>query len=179
MKRILLLVALMSFVASSAALAEPFYLGASVGKTGLKVDEFNSTFDGNDTAYKVFAGYRFIKFFGLEGGYVDFGSPSDSRDGIDLEFDATAWDLFAVGVIPVAEHFELFGKAGFFRWDTNVRLSGAMVARESDSGNDAAYGIGLAIKPSKLIAIRLEYERFKVANTDDLNLTSVGVDFRF
>ena len=163
---------------STMTLAGPFYVGASAGKTNLQDDDLGGSFNSSATTYKVFAGFRFMKFFGIEGGYVDFGSTDDSDAGVDLSVDATAWDAFAVGVIPMGL-FEVFAKAGYVRWSSDVKFSGATSGSSSDSGSDRAYGVGIALKLVKILAIRAEYERFDVKDTDKADLASVGVAFRF
>ncbi|HYV85363.1 MAG TPA: outer membrane beta-barrel protein [Patescibacteria group bacterium] len=164
---------------STAAMAGPFYIGASAAKTNLKVDELGDSFDSSDTTYKAFAGFRFFKFFGLEGGYVDFGNQNDTTSGIDLSVDATAWDLFAVGVLPLGKHFELFGKFGYFRWDRNAEASGAVTDSDSSSGNNPVYGAGMAFVFGKHFAVRLEYEKYQMSDVDDLNQESAGLELRF
>lgn len=164
---------------STTALAGPFYVGASAGKTNLQVDDLGGSFDSSATTYKVFAGFRFLKFFGIEGGYVDFGSTDDSDAGVDLSVDATAWDAFAVGILPLGKHFELFAKAGLFRWDRNAEASGAVSDSSSDTGTNPVFGAGAAFKIMKHLAVRLEYEKFKMNDIDSLTQTTAGVDFRF
>ncbi|HSQ22688.1 MAG TPA: hypothetical protein VLQ52_07835, partial [Coriobacteriia bacterium] len=49
-----------------------FYLGGSVGQTQLEIDELgedidSADFSGDDMAYKVFAGLRFLTFLAVEG----------------------------------------------------------------------------------------------------------------
>jgi OOP family OmpA-OmpF porin len=177
MKRRLFLFVSSLCLATSAALAGPFYVGASVGRTGLELDRSGATFDSNATATKLYAGYRLAKLFGIEGGLVDFGSPDDTSSGIRLDVDAQAWDVFAVGVLPLGPQFELFAKAGLVRWDGDFELSGSVTESSSDTGYDPVYGA--ALKFGDHFAVRVEYERFDVSDVDRLNLTSIGVDLRF
>ena len=143
------------------------YIGASAGQGNQEV----GTFDEADTAFKVFGGYRFIKFFGVEADYRDFGAPETQG----VEVDSTAFDLWAVGVIPIA-NFELFGKAGVTSWESEI------TGQPDQDGSDLAYGVGAAWKISK-IAVRLEFEMFDVDGDSgvdtDVNMATVGVDWRF
>jgi OmpA-OmpF porin, OOP family len=165
---------------STATMAGPFYIGASAAKTNLNVDELGDSFDSSDTTYKAFAGFRFFKFFGLEGGYVDFGNQNDtSSSGIDLSVDATAWDLFAVGVLPIGKHFELFGKFGYFRWDRNAEASGAVTDSDSSTGNNPVWGAGMAFVFGKHFGVRLEYEKYQMSDVDNLHQESAGLELRF
>jgi hypothetical protein len=53
-----------------------------------------------------------------------------------------------------------------------------VVETDSESGTDAAYGIGVALRLGK-VAIRAEGEQFKIADADDVYLFSNGVTFTF
>ena len=170
--------ALAFLLASSAALAGESYIGASVGQSTVQATESGFDFDDGDNSFKVFGGCRFFKFFGVEASYVDLGSPSDTIAGTDVEVDITAWDAYAVGVIPLGL-VELFAKAGYVRWDSEATLSGATSGSDKNSGTDRAYGVGIAFKLVKILAIRAEYERFDIEDSDKADLASVGVAFRF
>lgn len=176
--RFMILVGIL-LLGTTATLAGPFYIGASAAKTDLKVDNLGDSFDLSDTTYKAFVGYRFIKYFGLEGGYVDFGNSNDVDSGIDLSVDATAWDLFAVGILPIGKHFELFGKYGYFQWDRHAEASGVVISSEDESGNNPVYGGGLAFVFGKHFGVRLEYEKYKMSDVENLTQESAGFEFRF
>jgi hypothetical protein len=178
LRRILMVVALVS-LGSTAALAGPFYVGASAMKTNLNIDDAGASFDASDTTYKAFVGFRFLKFLGLEASYIDFGTLDDSTSGIDLSVDATGYDLFLVGVLPIGKHFELFAKAGYFSWDRNADASGVVSGSDSESGSDPVYGAGLAFILGKHIGIRVEYEKYDMTDVDTLDQESAGIDFRF
>jgi hypothetical protein len=178
MRRLLLVVALLS-LGCTAALAGPFYVGASAIKTNLQQDDLGGSFDASDTTYKAFVGFHFLKFLGLEANYVDFGSLEDTSAGIDLSVDATAYDLFLVGVLPLGSHFELFAKAGYFKWDRNADASGAVTGTDTDSGSDPVYGAGMSIIFGKHIGLRLEYEKYDMSDVDKLEQESAGIEIRF
>ena len=134
-----------------------------------------SNFDGSGSAFKFFGGYRFFRFFGVEADYRDFGDSDDTILGEKVEVGTTSLDVFAVGTIPLGA-FEVFGKAGFTRWDAEFSVPGEFSMRKA--AYEMAYGIGAAYKISK-IAVRLEYEQFEVENTEVVSMASVGVGFRF
>ena len=116
-----------------------------------------------------------MKFFGVEADYRDFGSPSQSFFGTDVTVDTKAFDVFAVGMLPIG-NFELFGKAGYSAWDAEISAAGFEPA--SEDGNDLAYGIGAAYGFGKF-AVRLEYELFDIDSNADVSMATVGMDFRF
>lgn len=162
-------------LASTGAFAKA-YVGASAGASNTQFDaDPTTTFDGSGTAFKIQGGYRFMKFFGVEADYRDFGTQDDTIFGETVELDTTSLDLFAVGVIPVGGAFEVFGKAGWSSWDADVT---APSGSGSDDGTDLAYGLGAAYAFGKF-ALRLEYEQFDIDDVDDVSSASVGFDFRF
>jgi outer membrane protein with beta-barrel domain len=177
MKRLIGVIVVVLAMATSASLAGPLYFGASVGETKIKAEESGFNFDGSATSYKIYAGYRFFKFFGVEASYLDFGSPDDSSGGTDVSVSATGWDAFAVGVLPFGKHFEIFGKYGLVFWNSDTDVSGS--GTNSDSGNDTVYGAGLAFIFGKHLGVRGEYERYNIQNTDSVDIVSIGADFRF
>jgi hypothetical protein len=153
------------------------YVGAAAGQSTTEIDPgVGESFSGSDTSFKVHGGYRVIKFFGVEADYRDFGSQTDNVLGENIAVDTKSFDLFAVGVIPIGKSFEVFGKAGFSMWDSEISVTG--LGSGSDDGNDLAYGLGAAYTFSKF-ALRLEYEQFDIAEIDNVSMASFGFDFRF
>jgi len=178
LRRILLAVGLL-WLGTTVALAGPFYVGASAAKTNLEEDDLNGSFDASDTTFKAFAGFRFLKFLGVEGGYVDFGSLEDTNAGTSTTVEGNAYDLFAVGVLPIGKHFELFGKFGVFQWDRDSDSDGLLSGSDSDSGTDPVWGAGLAVIFGSHIGLRLEFERYEMSDVDSLDQTSAGLELRF
>lgn len=154
------------------------YVGAAAGQGTTEISDptGGSAFDSSGTSYKLHGGYRVMKFFGVEADYRSFGAPTEMIGGTEYEVDTTAFDLFAVGVIPVASAFELFGKAGYSAWDADFNIAG--VTAGNDDGGDLAYGLGAAYKMGRF-ALRVEWEQFEIENTDNMTMATLGFDFRF
>ena len=148
-----------------------FIFGAGTGTNTVNLDE---DFDESDLGWKAFAGFRFVRFFGIEAQYVDFGNPETDDIAVELNHAAA----FAVGVIPIGEHFEIFGKGGYGQWRIEVDNNATSDFFEDDDW-DIAYGGGLAFVIGKHVGIRLEYERFEIEDADTIEMASAGVDFRF
>lgn len=189
MKKFVFLIAALGFAVAMPAEAKQngFYLGASVGASTIAVSDFDDDlgdidFSDSGTGYKIFAGYRFIHFFAVEGSYVDFGSRTDTLDSdigeIDAEIGVTGWDLFAVGVLPIGP-VDLFAKVGGIRWGADIKAYLDDVSDgESDSGTDLAYGVGIGFRLWRL-ALRGEFEMFDVEDSDDVYMVSIGAAFVF
>ncbi len=153
-----------------------WYVGGGVGGSddkGLRED---------DTGFKVFGGYRPNKYLALEGAIVFLGEfgPANafSKDGLSLEF---------VGILPIGQRFELFGKLGLFFWEITADVlctpfgSGFVCAEDADvdDGTDATYGVGFQTHFTGRWGGRLEWQRFTDVGTDDVDLLSVNVIYGF
>ena len=170
---------------NAAAVQDGFFIGGSIGQSTVESDVQNpslpesGSFDESDFAWKLYGGYNWVLAktfgFGIEGGYVNFGSPSDTVLSIlPVKIEPTALDLFATlgfDIGPVG----IFGKVGYAWWDVDVDFAGE---RFSDDGSDPAYGIGARFNLWSL-EIRGEYEFFDVSDVDDVALWTVGVVWRF
>ena len=158
---------------TSAAMAkdEGFYIGASAGAVTIKdkvSDISDITFDESDFAFKIFGGYQFNGLFALEGGYVDFGSPS----GDGIEVDAYGIDAFGVVGIPIGP-IRGFAKGGGIYWDGDASAFGFTA---NDDGFDLAAGVGLELELFGL-GVRGEVEYFDFA--DEVWMYTVGATFTF
>ncbi len=189
MRRIALITIALALVASTAAVAGPakrgVYIGGSIGQSNVESDVQNpslpdvGSFDESDFAWKLYGGYNWVLAktfgFGIEGGYVNFGSPSDTVLAVlPVKIEPTALDLFATlgfDIGPVG----IFGKVGYAWWDVDVSVDNATF---SDDGSDPVYGVGARFNLWSL-EIRGEYEFFDVDDVDDLALWTIGVVWRF
>jgi OOP family OmpA-OmpF porin len=190
-KNLMCWVALATMAAIPAsAIENGFYIGGSVGGSTLEVrdidDELGDVrFNDGDTGYKLFAGFRFLNFLAVEGGYVNLGKPNDvvgesDGDWIDVQIGLTGWDAFAVGLLPVGP-VDLFAKVGVVAWDAEIsaRLVQTSIAEsDSDSGTDAAWGLGVGLRLGR-VTLRAEGEQFDIGEADDVYLFTVGATFTF
>ena len=189
MKKCILLIAVLGLAVAVPAEAKKngFYLGAGVGVSTINASDIDDDlgdigFSDSETGYKIFAGYRFLQFFAVEGSYVDFGSMSDAFDSeigeVGFDIAVTGWDLFAVGILPIGP-VDLFAKVGGIRWDADIRAYlGDLSDRDSGSGTDVAYGIGVGFRLWRL-ALRGEFEMFDIEDSDDVYMISIGAAFVF
>jgi OOP family OmpA-OmpF porin len=119
-----------------------FYLGASVGENTIEEDNVfaGENFDDSDTGFKGFGGYQFHKNFAVEANYTIFGDTEDTIAGIDTEVEFNTFGISMVGIAPITERIDLFGKLGFAYWDAEVKAFGLS---DDEDGTDLAYGLGL------------------------------------
>jgi len=178
--KFLLAIAVVALASSAQAADKGFYLGASIGQANIEddVDDLEDLddidFDADDTGLKAFAGYRFNDWIGIEGSYVDFGSPSDIFDDDDVQADARVIDAYIVGFLPITT-FDLFAKAGVANWDTSFDIDD-LDLHADDDGTDLAWGVGGQFRLGSA-AFRLEYEDFDFG--DKADMISVGFSWTF
>jgi OOP family OmpA-OmpF porin len=189
MSRKLLLLALLAGCATGAQAAEPgLYLGAGIGQAGIEVDgndpetgEVN--FDGDDVGYKLFAGFRFVDWFGVEAAWNDFGKADDSTDvggvPIETEFETDGFDVNLVGMVPLGERFDIFAKAGYFVWDAEGRSTAFPGGRVKTDGEDLTYGVGVQGFLLDNFGLRAEYQIYDVDGIDDAWFLNASAILRF
>ncbi|MGO1001558.1 porin family protein [Lysobacter sp. CA196] len=120
---------------------------------GQKRDEHKS-----NTSYVLGGGYRFNRHFALEGSYHDLLGDV-SRRGIG-SFDARSLQISALGILPIGERFELFGKASLGRSRNQFapvdRISGA--GKISEDVNILALGVGANYHFNDRFSLRLDVD---------------------
>jgi hypothetical protein len=145
-------------VVSLPALAQPeFYLGAGYGRYDIDEDRF----DEEDTVWKAYAGFSFNQALGVELSWVDFNEAREAGTSLDTD----GWGAAAVLSLPLSENFALYGKAGQFFWETDASGLGPGVRIDRD-GDDPFFGAGAKFRLNDLLDLRLEWERYDVAEAD-------------
>lgn len=171
MRKAILLAALLGTAGAASAADNGFYIGGSYGQAKVEVDDSFAELDGDDTGYKFIVGFRPLDWLAVEANYVDFGKV----EGDDEETaESKGISVFGVALLPLGP-IDLFAKGGLVKWDIEVG-SGDDISKED--GNNLAYGAGVQFRLLSL-SIRAEYEKFDVAEYEDLNMMSVGFTYTF
>lgn len=206
MNRHVLFLALSAALGVSTAQAADtgFYVGGSLGQS--KVNDFDgadldaelatqgiissSTTDDTDTGWKVFAGYRIMKYLAVEGAYTNFGEAtahsvvtSPSSGTVDTTLEAEAWTVSALGILPLGDNFSLFARLGVNFWNADISAVGTgggvtAVASGGDDGTDMVYGVGAVYSFTKNLSVRGEWERYAFDDAD-VDLWSAGISWSF
>lgn len=96
--------------------APAWYIGGGAGVSWYDLDTADRNqvpsiatqgFDSSGFGWKIFGGYRFNPYFGLEGSYVDMGKSSGG-----LKYAVHSYNIAGVGRIPFGTGFFLQGKVG-------------------------------------------------------------------
>ncbi len=136
-----------------------FYAGVGVGQSEL---DLGGGLDlGDDTAFKVFGGWRFSPTFALELAYLDLGAPNETFAGIDVEAEVTGFAPYLVTSTQFGM-VELFARLGFLFYDIELTSS---LGSGDDSDEDLVYGLGAGVVLGQAV-FRLEYEQADVSEGD-------------
>jgi hypothetical protein len=169
----------------SSQAAADWYIGVAVGEVTIETEDtiefVDFDFDESDTAFKLFGGYMFNEYLGVEVAYVDMGSPSGSfgfDGGESLEAEVSGFTAYGVANLPLGP-IDLFAKVGALAWDADLTVSyfGNELSA-SDDGIDLAYGVGARYRFGN-VGVRAEYEIFDIDGVDDVFMWSVGAEYRF
>ena len=168
-----------------------FYLGAAVGNASYReacadfnrlagqADAFGCT-SSEDTAQKVFGGWRFHRHLAAEAFYVDYGEAKSSGAAGGAASAATskvkAAGLAALGILPLGDSLSVYGRLGLASVDIRTQLEGGAAASDDRDETELVAGIGALFSFSRSWGLRLEYERL---NDTKIDLISLGVQYLF
>jgi OOP family OmpA-OmpF porin len=197
MKKYIFATVATAVLAASPAIAADdagWYVGAGVGNFDANSDMIYNGKDwqGSDFGYKFFGGYQFMKWLAVEAEYVDGGEPSDNfrnpsfpDDRLRASVGVTGFVGSAVGIWPIGESFNLFGKLGFIYWDADgsgkIRDEDGTIVKTSvgEDGTDFAWGVGGTWNFSETFGVRAEYQGFELSNFDSVDFASASIVWRF
>lgn len=172
MKKTISLALLTALAAASATSAvaqtvpTPTYVGVNVGTSKQKFDLGIFARSEEDTAAKLYAGYRFTQNFGVEGGYVHHGEGDFPLSGTILTTKPRSIYLAGTASFPVAENFAVFGKLG--ATNNKVKFSNSSARGSSQNHTSLLAGVGAAYAFSPTLSGVIEYEHFGKLIDDDI-----------
>ena len=117
--------------------AANFYVGASAGLLAGDAADACDAHDLNCVSWKTFVGYRPTDQFALEGAYHHLFSGRSKLDS--SKFESTGLSASALGIYPLKDNIDLFGKLGFIAWE--ARRSSTTTKISAD-GTDMMLGGG-------------------------------------
>jgi len=186
-----------------------WYIGVTLGASNANISQevvpvtgaTSTVFltDSRDPGFKVFAGYRFNRYFAVEGGYAWLGEfqattqvTAPTTGALNADIRVIGLYIDAVGMLPVGDRFAAFAKVGWLGSETRTFRStsgtvtlapGTNMNASTDQAN-LSYGLGVQYDLEKNVTLRFVWERYiKVGdvNTGEFNidLYSGGLLFRF
>jgi OOP family OmpA-OmpF porin len=198
--RILAIAATVGLMAAAPSVwaQQGFYIGAGGGFTLVEVADVPVTGatvtsrskDEKDAAFKIFGGYQFNRYVGVEAGYVDLGKYSTTVNttagSMTIDVSLDGWFVEAVGLLPLANNFSLFGKLGTV-WGTakaSARTTGAIRVTGMGTDDDLSgkIGLGMQYEFANKLGIRAEYEFYGEvggSNGGDVNYFGASLYYKF
>ena len=144
-----------------------FYVGGSLGTAALD-DRFDGfAVDTDSTAFRLVAGWRFNRYFSLEGGYHNFGEfeqrfvADDTSIRIGLKADG--FTLGMTGTLPLGDKFGLYGRTGYFFWDGDAEINNVSQARPEDA--NLYLGAGAQYSFSERWTLIGDYSSYRLEDT--------------
>lgn len=155
-----------------------WYIGGSIGQMEADGDcPSGFSCDLKDTAYKLFGGYRINRNFAAEAFWGEWGEISVSTGGASATGEIRTIGVAGLGILPLGQQFELFGKLGFGSTKQKVSASApGITIADKDTGSELLYGLGAAYNFSRNFGIRAEWESL---DDSEVDILSIGVQYRF
>jgi hypothetical protein len=177
---------LTAVVSARPAAAQGAYFGGAYSWSTVDVRHVDaSLFDNRASAYKLFAGLEYGNFFGVEGAWLNFGTfDANKLEGFDEspgKAKLDGWGVAITGRLPLARWLTVYGKAGYFSWDSKITGTGDLLHQVGDrakSGEDPFYGAGVRLSSGKLSLIA-EWEHYPRGNEIDSDLVTLGLRLYF
>lgn len=175
--------------AQSAASDSYYYLGIGGGQSRASADDgrvnqnllgagvapLDIQHHGRHSAYKVFGGYQFNRYWGAELGFFKLGRygfdattvPAGTLSG---EYRVQGMNADLVGTLPLTENLSALGRVGvtYARTRAEFNGTGAVVVANpsaSDREANAKVGLGLQYAIGSSLLLRGEVENFRVSDT--------------
>jgi hypothetical protein len=162
---------------------EGLYLGVGLGdfSTGIDdindVDEANLDFDSDESAERLFAGWRFNRVVALQLDRVDFKHSRDARNALNVfSTHAESFAPSVVGTLPLGP-VELFARAGILWYDIEIERNNTALA--DNSSRDPVFGAGIGVTIAEHLNLRAEYEVVEIDGLDDPNAVWHAAAWRF
>ncbi|QEM81987.1 porin family protein [Halomonas binhaiensis] len=166
------------------------YIGAGVGFSSQQnddddIDEFidagTSDFDvdDEDNVWKVYGGYNFNRYLGVEAFYTDLGTVKIKEHGrANANLDSTAYGANVVGKLPITDWFSPYAKVGAAHWETDVHGNLGNDRTVNKDGTGMVYGVGAEFQLAPVI-LRTEYERYDLDKRFTVDAFTASVGMRF
>lgn len=139
--------------------------------------------DDEDTAFKIYIGWRPLKNFAFEGGYMDLGETTAKGGQTNIDNEVDGWFGSALVFIPGLERIGAFvkGSVYFYEQDVSgvVSFNGARVPVDNERSDPAGgFGAGLRLPIGKNLEMSVEWERYLDVGDDD-NFAAGETDYDF
>jgi OmpA-like transmembrane domain. len=157
----------------------------TIESVGLEVLDSSSKLSDSDASLGLLVGYRFLPWLAVEAEWLTLGTAgyearADVTDGVvvaplkaTLDTDSKGIAVSALGLWPVSQHWDLYGRVGVLLADTtaSVRLSSegeSITASDSKSSQEVLAGFGAAWKASPAWTVRFDFQHFQDVGDEEV-----------
>jgi hypothetical protein len=182
--------ALAAFVAAGFSASPAFaqwsdgrwYVGVGAGQGTLKDSDADFvTTDKKQTVYTGRIGYLMSRYLAVEGAYYDLGDYPFRNVVLGVPITgstkASSWGVAVVGILPVADVLEAYGRIGYARSELKASLRGGGVsASDKSRDNEAYYGVGARYMFGPQMGVFAEWTKHDKLKIEHWML---GAEFRF
>ena len=156
------------------------YLAGSIGSATLDEGFDDFRIDDDAESYRLLAGWQLSDSFGIEAGYLDFGTFEETVDlggtTAITEITADGWTFGGTIAAPLSDQFSIVGRAGVFVWDADVDVNGLRAAVDDDS--NPYYGGGARFNLTPNFSLLGDWTRYELDDVDT-DVISLGFQYRF
>jgi hypothetical protein len=170
---------------------------------GLPTQNLGIGTDEKDVGYAAQFGYRFNRYVAAEFALAQFGDLHSSARadvdlgngfvpvGIDLNFHTGGPQLSVIGILPLNDKFEIYGRVGALFASSErefiIKVDGDTSSFGTSKGEstEIVLGVGAAWHINQMFSIRAQFEKLdKVGEpdrtgTEDISSASLGLIVRF
>src|SRR3954465_2128990 len=140
-----------------------------------------------DSAYELKLGYKYSRFFSVEGQFNDFSRAQDpfaTRATATPSFHGSGYGIDTVATLPVWR-FSFYGKMGAYHGEAATPFSPYSPSLLGDArGTRLRYGLGMRYNVTRSIGVEAQMERYAplgspLAGEPESDLFSLGLNWRF
>lgn len=178
-------------------------LTSSLVNSGFPAQNVTASTEENDLGYQAAFGYRFHRYMAIEVALAQFGELRSTASGelnfgngfvptsLHLTFRVGGPVFSMVGILPVSDRFEVYGRAGILFGASDLEISstidgqsGGFGSAKGDSTN-AVFGVGTAWHINQVYTVRAEYLNCGAvgenngSGREELSALSLGLVIRF
>jgi OOP family OmpA-OmpF porin len=146
----------------------------------------DDTIDDDAVGGKVFLGYRFNRWIGVEGSWMRSGEIDDDLDqdnpGGEIEVDVGGFTVSGLLYAPLpGDDIAAYGKAGYYRLGQDLDIfgsDGTVTESSSRTITGITLGAGVRVRVAPRVDLRAEGDWYDIDGGDYWAL-SLGADYRF
>jgi hypothetical protein len=144
---------------------------------------------GMESGYQLKLGYKYSRYFAVEGQVSDFTRQTDSfanPSNLTSAFRSSGFGVDTIATLPLWR-FSFYGRLGAYRGDARNAFSTystSLLADNGARGTHLRYGLGMRYDFTKQLGVHAELERYSPLGSSfspetESDLLSVGVKWRF